>query len=69
MTRRGLLKTGVLGTVIAAICCFTPALAILLGAIGLAAWLAWLDYVLIPALIFFTGLTGYALVAGRRGSA
>ena len=68
MARRGLFKTGTIGTVIAAICCFTPALAILLGAAGLAAWLTWLDYVLIPALIFFAGLTGYALVAGRRES-
>ena len=61
-----MLKTGLIGTVIAAICCFTPALVILLGALGLSAWLGWLDYVLIPALLFFAGLTAYALIAQRK---
>ena len=62
-----LLLTGLIGTALAAVCCFTPALVVLLAALGLSAWLAWLDYVLFPALIFFAGLTGYALVA-RRGA-
>jgi len=31
--------TGIVGTVIAALCCFTPALVVLLGAVGLSAWL------------------------------
>lgn len=61
-----LLGIGVGGTVIAAICCFTPVLVILLGAVGLAAWLAWLDYVLFPALALFIGLTAYALVRWMR---
>lgn len=39
MTDRGLLTTGVVGTIIAAVCCFTPALVVLLGAVGLPAWL------------------------------
>ena len=60
------LIAGVTGTVIAAICCFTPALVVLTGALGLTAWLGWLDYVLIPALLFFAGLTGYALIARRK---
>lgn len=45
------------GTIAAALCCFTPVLVVLLGALGLSAWLAWLDYVLLPALIVFAGLT------------
>lgn len=61
-----LLGIGVGGTVIAAICCFTPVLVILLGAVGLAAWLAWLDYVLFPALALFIGLTAYAFVRWMR---
>ena len=61
-----LLVTGLVGTVLAAVCCFTPALVMILGALGLSAWLGWLDYVLVPALIFLAGLTGYALVARRR---
>ena len=50
-----LLKVGLIGTVIAAICCFTPFLVILLGAVG------WLDIVLLPALAIFLVITGYAL--------
>lgn len=56
-----LLKTGIVGSVIAAVCCFTPVLVIALGAVGLAAWIGWLDFVLLPALAVFLGLTGYGL--------
>lgn len=55
------IKTDVIGSVIAAICCFTPVLVILLGAVGLSAWLGWLDYVLLPALGIFLGITAYGL--------
>jgi len=64
--RDKLLTTGVIGTAVAAVCCFTPALVIVLGALGLSAWLAWLDYVLIPALLAFAALTGYAVVARSK---
>lgn len=64
-----LLKTGIAGSVIAAICCFTPALALLLGAVGLAAWLGWLDYVLVPALVLFLALTAYGLWRRQRAAA
>lgn len=63
------LKCGIAGTVIAAICCFTPALVIVLGALGLSAWLGWIDYVLIPALAIFLGLTAYGLRRRQRGAA
>ncbi|MFZ5558515.1 MAG: mercury resistance system transport protein MerF [Pseudomonadota bacterium] len=56
-----LLRTGIVGTVVAALCCFTPVLVILLGAIGLSAVTGYLDYVLFPALAAFAGLTAYAL--------
>ena len=69
MTDKGLLCTGAAGSAIAAICCFTPALVLLLGAIGLSAWLAWLDYVLLPALILFLGTTVYALIRIQRAKA
>lgn len=39
------------GIVLIGICCFTPILVIILGAIGLSAFTTYLDYVLIPALI------------------
>ena len=61
-----LLLTGVIGTVIAALCCFTPVLVVLLGVVGLSALTGVLDYVLIPALVFFVLLTIYALVRRAR---
>lgn len=66
MSDRKLLGVGLGGSALAAVCCFTPALALLLGAVGLSAWLAWLDYVLLPALILFLAITGYALVRRRK---
>jgi len=62
-----LLTTGVVGSVIAAICCFTPVLVILLGALGLSAWLGWIDYVLLPALAIFLGITVYGLWCRQAG--
>jgi len=56
-----MLKVGIIGTVLAALCCFTPVLVILLGAIGLSAVIGALDFVLLPALAMFLALTGYAL--------
>ncbi len=61
MDNRTLLRAGVAGTVVAALCCATPVLVVLLGAVGLSAWVGGLDYVLIPALVAFLGLTIYAL--------
>lgn len=58
---RTLLHVGVFGTVLAALCCFTPILVILLGTVGLAALTGYLDVVLLPALAFFIGLTIYAV--------
>jgi len=60
MKKSTLLKTGIIGTAVAALCCFTPVLVLLFGALGLAAWVGHLDAVLMPALIFFVGLTVYA---------
>lgn len=56
-----LLRFSVIGTVLVALCCFTPILVILLGSLGLAALTGYLDYVLLPALAIFIGLTVYAL--------
>jgi mercuric ion transport protein len=35
-------------------------LVILFGALGLSAWLAWADYVLLPALVLGTGIAAHA---------
>ena len=52
-----LLRGGITGIVVAAVCCFTPVLVVLLGAIGLSAWLGWLNFVLFLTLVFFLALT------------
>ena len=67
MSGTGLLKIGIVGSVVAALCCFTPILAVVLAALGLAALVGWLDLVLIPLLLGFIALTLYAL--WRRRSA
>ncbi|MFZ5705967.1 MAG: mercury resistance system transport protein MerF [Pseudomonadota bacterium] len=64
-----ILKTGIIGAVIAAICCATPVLVIAFGALGLSAWVGGLDYVLLPALAFFLGLTAYGLWRRNRAAA
>ncbi|MCA0906044.1 mercury resistance system transport protein MerF [Ruegeria marisrubri] len=63
-----LLKTGIIGTVIAALCCFTPLLVGLLGAVGLSAVVGFLDYVLMPALAIFILITIYALIRRPRNT-
>ena len=55
------LGVGIVGTAITAICCFTPALVLLLGFFGLSALLGVLDHVLLPALAIFVGIVVYAL--------
>jgi len=67
MKKSTLLKTGIVGSAIAALCCFTPALVILFGAVGLSAWVGHLDAVLMPALVFFIGLTVYAYMKKEKG--
>ena len=61
MTNNALLATGLIGTIVVALCCFTPILVVLLGIVGLSALVGWLDFVLFPALAFFIGPTIYAL--------
>ena len=64
--RDRLLQTGVVGTVVAALCCFTPVHVVLLAAVGLSALAGWLDYVLLPAMAIFAVLTIYALTRRYR---
>ncbi len=64
-----LLKTGIIGTVVAALCCFTPVLVVLFGAVGLSAWVGYLDVVLFPALGIFLAITVYALIRRKRSEA
>ena len=60
MKRDALLKTGIIGSIIAALCCFTLVLVLLFGAVGLAAWTGYLDFVLMPTLVIYIVITAYA---------
>lgn len=62
MKKSTLLKFGITGSILAALCCFTPVLVVLLGALGLGALTGYLDYVLLPTLAIFIGIVIYALV-------
>ncbi len=62
MKKGKLLRVGIIGSAIAALCCFTPALVVLLGVVGLSAAVGYLDYVLLPALAVFIIITMYALL-------
>ena len=62
MHDRTLITTGAIGAVLAAICCLTPLLVVVFGAIGLTAWLAKADYVLIPALILCLAPIAFGLL-------
>ena len=56
-----LLLTGIAGTILTAVCCFTPLLVLAATALGLSAILGFLDLLLLPLLALFIMLTGYAL--------
>ena len=66
MNENKLLGAGIVGTAIAALCCFTSVLVVLLGVVGLSAAVGWLDYILFPALAFFIGLTIYAVYRRQK---
>ena len=61
MNDRSLIITGAIGAALAAICCATPLLAVVLGGIGLSAWLAKADYIVMPVLLFGIALMGLGL--------
>jgi mercuric ion transport protein len=65
MRERTLIATGAIGAALAAICCATPLLVAVLGAVGLTGWLAKADYVVMPALILCLGLIGFGLYRRR----
>ena len=61
-----LIGTGVAGALLSMLCCFTPALVIMLSALGLTAFVAKLDYVLVPVFMTSIALVIFALVRRRR---
>jgi mercuric ion transport protein len=67
MTQIRMLTVGLVGALAAAICCFSPILVGLLGAVGLSALTGYLDYILLPAIAIFAALVIYA-VARRKAA-
>jgi mercuric ion transport protein len=61
MRDRTLITAGIVGGALGAICCATSLLGIVFGAVGLTAWIAKADYVLIPALILCAALIIFGL--------
>ena len=68
MTDRSLITTGAIGAALAAICCATPILAVVLGGIGLSAWLAKADYIVMPVLLLGIALVGLGLYRRHIGT-
>jgi len=62
MRKFNLLKVGLVGLIVTAICCFTPFLVIVLGLAGLSSLIAYLDVTLLPLLAIFVGITAFALL-------
>lgn len=67
MNDKKTLATGLTGTVIAALCCFTPLLVIGLTGVGLSALVGGIDYVAFPILFASLGLVAYALYQRSGG--
>ncbi len=56
-----MLKTGIGGSLFAAICCFSPVLFWTFGAVGLGGLVGGLDYILFPMMFASLGLVAQAL--------
>jgi mercuric ion transport protein len=56
------------GTVLVALCCFTPILVVLLGVVGLSAFTSYLDMVLLPALVVMIVLTVLSYIRWRKSA-
>lgn len=63
------LRRGLIGSAVAALCCFTPILVVVVAGVGLSAIVGWLDYALFPLLFISLGVVAHALwlQAGQPG--
>ena len=69
MKNQTLINTGVAGAAIAAICCVTPILIIVLATIGLSTLATKADYILIPVLVGSLLLLAVGLYRRRAAQA
>ena len=68
MTSRNSMVAALTGTILVALCCFTPLLVLILGGVGLSIFIPYLDIVLLPALILMVVLTILSYVRWRKTS-
>jgi mercuric ion transport protein len=61
-----LYRVGVVGALVAAVCCLTPLLVVVVSAVGFSALVGSLDYVLFPALGLFLVLAVVGWAQRRR---
>ena len=66
MLRDRWLVLGAIGAALTCLACLTPALVLLLGALGLGAFTGRLDLVVLPLLIAFAGFAVYRYRQVRR---
>jgi mercuric ion transport protein len=66
MRRDRWLVVGVIGAALACLARFTPALVVVLGAIGLGTLAGRLDWAMLPLLLGFAGLAAYRYGRRRR---
>jgi mercuric ion transport protein len=64
-----LIGTGVAGVLLSVLCCLTPALMLLFGALGISAYVSKTGYVLVPVFVASFALIIVAIVRKRRSCA
>jgi mercuric ion transport protein len=60
MNNKSLFRIGIIGTALAALCCFTPVLVVVLTTLGMASLIPRLDPILIPVMVSFAAFTFWA---------
>jgi len=67
MADKKLLKTGLIGSAVMVVCCFTPVLVLTMRAVGLSGLVGWwLDLLLLPALALLMLMAGYGFYRLRQ---
>jgi mercuric ion transport protein len=59
-------KVGFWGTLVAALCCFSPILIWIFIALGLAGYTAYIDFVVLPILFVFLAILGYGYMQYQK---
>ena len=65
MADKRIVATGVIGAIVAALCCATPVLLPVIAALGLSAAAGYLDFVLLTAILVFVAVAIYGLTRRR----